>query len=301
MLLAFLVAQSAITLGRRDSARAVSAPRPRNWKAALLRARSRSATAVGLGTVVLIVLVLVPYPPGWLRAGVLVAPLLAVGVGLAAFALFPLRRGADPEMARVASGRAFAFVTPGYAGTLIGTFLALVTVVVIMGIVGGSDPDGRWGRGLHLDREGAVAVVGHFPGWFYGIPVLVAAAGLAAACAAALRRVGVTPSLPGAGLSDASRRWSIGTARVIVLTTLAALFLEMAALLFMAMSSARGALETLGEAAERPWWMTALAQIVVAAGFAAFGCLSHALYNSVTLPQRTAAALVAGDEGVGRP
>lgn len=308
LLLAFLVAQFAVTLARRDTVSVVSGPRPENWKRALHGARRRSGIAAALGGIVLIVLVLIPYPAGWQRVGILVAPLLAVAVGLAAFAGLPVRadqrqdqrQDQDAEVVGSQPGKAFAFVSPGYAGVLVGAFLALAAVIAIMGAAGGADNAGQWGRGLRLQRAGLSATVDNFPGWYFGLPVLIAAAVLAAACAASLRRVGVTPSLPGHGLSAASRRWSVGSARVLVLITLSALFLEMAALLFMAMAAARRGLSDMG-LSSRSAWMTALAQVVVAAGLAAFGCLAHAVYNSVTLPQRTAAAMVVHDDGLSRP
>lgn len=304
VLLAYGTAQLSISLGRRDNPSVVSAPRPSEWKRAQRGARRRSVIATGTGLVALVLFVVVPYPLGWTRVGALTGPLLSTALGLATFAFLPRQVGESAirtDLWRRGKSNPFTYVTKGYALSLIAAFGLLIGMVVVAGVVGGSDDAGHWGRGLQISREGVSTTIGRFPGWYYGVPILVSIFFLAAATATALRKVSVAPSLSGSGLDVASRRWSVGSARIIILLTLATLFLEMAAFMFMAMSAARRGLAEIDGADERPWWMTALAQLVVAAGFAAFGCLAHALYNAITLPQRTAAALIGGDQGVTLP
>ncbi len=304
LVLAFLTGQLAVVLARSDAPPVVTGPPPKEWEAAAGRMRRVSLVSILAGAITLILLSVIPYPETWLGVPHLLAPMLAVLVALIVYTLQTSRQPApteEDEAGEPPRSAAPKYVTKGYAFVLALAVTALLVTLIIAGVRGSPDDMGRIGRTLTITVGNQTTHTGPFPGWFYGIPVLIVALLVVLAGYGALRSVARRPLLPGHKLRAANSRWSLGTSRVIILITLSVIFFELAVVLFLIMAAARTGLASLEPPHTSHWWLTGLAQLVVAAAFAAFGCLAHAMYNTITLRRKSAAALVSGDEGVTLP
>lgn len=151
----------------------------------------RNISTVAVAGVVLWLLSIVNAArPGWYGLPLMLAPGLAAAIGLVVFALVPTRnvtvrrrrRSADLEPRRPWSyGPAWGFRLPVIIGT------AVIIFAISTGLASGADPDGRY-RVITVGSSTA----GPYPGWYYGLPLIVMTVLLAAATLVALGRIAST-------------------------------------------------------------------------------------------------------------
>lgn len=94
------------------------------------------------------------------------------------------------------------------------TMAAYAALLVATGLTSSPDSQGRY-RLLHLANRNA-STAGPYPGWYYGIPLLLVTMVLAGSAFLALQRIAGAPSLPDPRMAALDRRWREISARVVV-------------------------------------------------------------------------------------
>lgn len=130
---------------------------------------------------------------------------------------------------------------------------AQVALVVFAGVTSTPDGQGRH-RMIGFRVEEFASSSGPYPGWFYGVPLVVATAVLAAAATTAFWRVSTTPVIPGAALATLDRRWRTVSTRVLAAVAASALLLQLGGTGVVAGNAIRMA--HLGPAVPTAWSVT---------------------------------------------
>ncbi len=92
---------------------------------------------------------------------------------------------------------------------------AFVLFLVATGITSSPDEQGRY-RQISIATADTASSAGPYPGWFYGIPLIVATLVLAASAYLALRRIAGAPALPDPRMARLDRRWREISTRVVL-------------------------------------------------------------------------------------
>ncbi|MBN7794825.1 hypothetical protein [Microbacterium esteraromaticum] len=157
-----------------------------------------------------------------------VTPLLAAAAGLALYAATPPRSitvADDQPRTAGLSRRSWLTVIPGgWLHACLEIAAIFIVVVVFCGLTADADDQGR-SRAIRFETAGQASWSSPYPGWFYGIPALIALAVLVAAVVVALQRIGTTAAFPSPDDSDADAQWRRASASVVLsLATGAVLF-----------------------------------------------------------------------------
>ncbi|NVM94076.1 hypothetical protein [Arthrobacter wenxiniae] len=94
------------------------------------------------------------------------------------------------------------------------TMAAYAALLVATGLTSSPDSQGRY-RLLHLANTNA-STAGPYPGWYYGVPLLLVTMVLAGSAFLALQRIAGAPSLPDPRMAALDRRWREISATVVV-------------------------------------------------------------------------------------
>lgn len=148
-----------------------------------------------------------------LEAGRITGLVLAAG-GLAFLAVSALGELTWPRptgSVRTASltRRTVADVTPRPAGTLLATVTALLVVALVTGGLTALDDGRSYGRTEVVDGVVQTWASSPYPGWFYAVPLLLAAGAILAAALLCLVLVARRPAI-----SDATAAWDLALRRL---------------------------------------------------------------------------------------
>lgn len=177
---------------------------------------------------------------------------------------------------------AWARVLPATAGVL------LLGVIVAFGLTSEAAEDGLF-RAIRIDSGAYSSTATPYPGWYYGVPVLIVTVALAIAAATALARVAASARPTHTTLREADQVMRLLITRVIVKLTTGTFIVYLGGLMFMggrAMSAASGQWFDGSYAEIQPWFTVALTLfcvglIVVGIGVA---LLLLAVLDAVTPP-----------------
>lgn len=106
-------------------------------------------------------------------------------------------------------GRRRTFLLPLAVIAAFGAFL------VATGVTSSTDEQGRH-RLIRIDDALHGSAAGPYPGWFYGVPLLLVTLALAASAFLALRRISSSPALPDPRMAALDRRWREVSTQVVV-------------------------------------------------------------------------------------
>lgn len=215
----YIAAAAASWVARKRAPRAVTTAPPSN--AAVGRAMLTAqlpGVASAIFSVVLFIALLRPSVAVTGRVGLPLA--LSAGAcvtaGLLMFSALPPARPyatgpasaeAVPLKARSLRGR-WTIILPA---TVLTAFLALVLAT---GITSATDSQGRY-RILAVAGSTPTAAAIAYPGWTYGVPLMLVAIVLAGAMALALRRIAASPSLPDPRMAALDRKWRKISTRIV--------------------------------------------------------------------------------------
>jgi hypothetical protein len=183
-------------------------------------ARRRAMIAVLFAaTVFLVVAVAGITMPQLLGLPFAVAPLIAGAAGMLLYGATPPRLVAlqsdEPRVARLVPRSVLSALPARRAGAFLAAVLALVVLLIFGGVTATLDEDGR-SRVLSVEAHGVSSWARPYPGWFYGIPVLIALAVLVVSVLIALHRISTTPAFPRPSDADIDARWRRGSVEVIL-------------------------------------------------------------------------------------
>jgi|GEM_PF-2445541 len=170
--------------------------------------------------------------PEWLGLPLFIAP----GAGLA-FALIIFSTSGDGGRKKISPVRS-ANLTTRTVGSYLSRSsrrkLALLTagvmVLVLLGGLTSSPDDSGFHRAFSVHGAGRSATASPYPGWFYGVPLLLTLPLLALGIWVALRRVRLLPAITTDPASDA--RWRASLAEVLLSTVEIALLCGTAGMVF---------------------------------------------------------------------
>lgn len=196
----------------------------------LRRARRRAGTATALALTVMIAgLVVNGLAPRALGLPVAVAPTLAACAALAFYGARPPQAPAsDLGSVRTASLHARSartVVAPRTAALGLALTVGYAALVVLCGITASADDSGR-DRQIAFSSGDLGSTAGPYPGWWYGLPMLVSTLLLAVIAVVVAQRISSTPALPDATDHGADSVWRLLTSRMVLGIALACLALQ---------------------------------------------------------------------------
>ncbi|MFT3945014.1 MAG: hypothetical protein QM705_14495 [Ancrocorticia sp.] len=171
----------------------------------------------------------------------LVMPFAATSIGILAYVVYPIR-GTDslPQQSASLAPRTWRdSLTLGAVAGWIAAAVSLVVAIVGFGVTSSPDGAGRYRMYtavIHYPDFDTTSTTSPYPGWYYTVPVLVAAAVLVLVTWFALRRTSLAPSLPGVGLERADARWRQDSADIILRLSAGALFVQSAVISWMGLT-----------------------------------------------------------------
>jgi len=198
---------------------------------AVRSAKRRFIVAAGFTAVILLAgFVTTIALPSALGLPLAVAPSVAGAAGLLLYAITPPPVSSvaerDVRVASLAPRRAWSFVSRRALTGLAVLLVATCVLLILTGITSSPDDAGR-SRAITFADDAFMSSATPYPGWFYAVPLLVALVCLAVAALLALRRIAITPSLPGPGLERQDRAWRVASTRVVVDLVVASLTLQL--------------------------------------------------------------------------
>ncbi|MFJ2504693.1 hypothetical protein [Microbacterium sp. NPDC087592] len=193
-------------------------------------ARRRAVIAVVFSGVVIVALFLAgSFLQSLAGLPIALAPALGGSAGLLLYSATP------PRAVVVASGAAreasltprtpLSFVPPVGTGLLAAAVILQVAFLIFTGVTSSPDGSGRY-RTIAFQTADSASASSPYPGWFYGVPLLVATVVLVAATFLALWRVSSTPALPQRERADVDAGWRRATNRIILAVGGAMLLLQ---------------------------------------------------------------------------
>lgn len=263
-------------------------------------ARRRALVAVLFATIVFFAVAIAGLTmPEMLGSPFAVAPLAAGAAGMLLYSLTPPRQvavGADePRAAQLVPRSALSALPLPWAVVLLASTGLLVVLVVFCGISADVDEQGL-SRTIRFELAGTVASSSPYPGWFYGVPTLLALLALIVCTVVALHRISGTPAFPQIGDAEIDRQWRRGSVEVILKLGVGAVlfaFGGIAVTAGLAMGNAVGNVtrNASGEGAELPVWSVladALWMLGAAALVLSIVSVTLAALTAVTIGQAAA-------------
>lgn len=186
---------------------------------AMRAARRRSLLAIGFAvTLMLVGVFLAQQIPEWRGISAAVAPAVGGSGGLLLYAATPplLERAADnsQQSATLEPRQPWTFVSRKMLALLLASTSVLLVLLAFTGLTSSADDSGQY-RAISFATGAMSSTAGPYPGWFYALPLMASTVVLTASTLLALRRIAVTPSLPGTGLEHEDRHWRSTSTRVI--------------------------------------------------------------------------------------
>ena len=166
--------------------------------------------------------------PLWQGVSFLVGPALGTAAGLTVFALFPavpIEGDVDRYVASFERRNSRALASRTLRWTFVGSTVLAIAVIVACGSISRAAPDGRFVCTALFDVSCTVGGPYLFPGWYFGVPAIIAVVLLAASIVIALRRVTVSPGAAWPELVEADRVLRENAARLILCIGIAPLML----------------------------------------------------------------------------
>lgn len=193
---------------------------PRLLVPVLRAARRRASISVVFAVAVLVAGVLVGLAlPGLLGQSLLVAPLIAAAAGMLLYGSTPPRavplRDDEPRAAPLVPRSAVSVVPARWAAAAIAAVTALVALVLFCGVTASDDEQGR-SRVIRFEAEDYASWASPYPGWFYGVPTLIALVALLVSTLIALQRISTTAAFPNPADADVDRLWRRRSGAVLV-------------------------------------------------------------------------------------
>lgn len=93
--------------------------------------------------------------------------------------------------------------------------LAYIAFLVATGLTSSQDGQGRY-RVLRIEDTSSTVAATSYPGWFYGVPLMLVTLVLSGSALLALHRIASTPALPDPRMAAMDRRWREVSTRVVV-------------------------------------------------------------------------------------
>lgn len=198
---------------------AASAPQNAEVRAVITSSQRRAGGAIALAVGLLVAMVSLGFAIPWaLGVPLALAPTVAASGGLLFYA-FPGQRAFRVPANSVRS----ASLEPRSPWTLVrrpsvwlplGTALGLSSFLIFTGVTAGTDELGR-SRQITVSTPISSSSAGPYPGWFYGVPILLGIVVLLASTFIALHRVSKIPAFPMRELADIDRKWRLGSTRIV--------------------------------------------------------------------------------------
>lgn len=243
---------------------------------AIARARRRALAAVGLSIVLFVAVAWIGIAaPQLLGLPLGLAPGIAVSGGLLLFAATPSARIARQEStsASLDPRAPWSFGRRGTFALPLTVAGALIAFLVWTGISSSPDENGLR-RTISLGDATSMSTASPYPGWFYGLPLILVTVALAVTTMLALARVSTTPSMPAVALTELDRRWREASTRVITHLSTAALLGYFGGTAFIAgqaTHSVATVLDASGYADRQPESAAGITMMVAGAALAATG------------------------------
>lgn len=183
-------------------------------------ARRRALVAVLFAVLVFIVGVVAGVAsPELLGMPFAVTPLIAGAAGMLLYGVTPPREVAidadEPRMASLVPRSAVRVVPRLWGWAFIEVTMLFLIVIVFCGLTASDDEAGR-SRVIRFESGDYASSAGPYPGWFYGIPALIAIVILAACVLVALWRISSTPAFPRIADADLDQHWRRRSAEVLL-------------------------------------------------------------------------------------
>lgn len=157
--------------------------------------------------------------PGLFGLPLAVAAPVAGAAGLLLYAATPPRAvGVDdgqPRSAGLTRRTWISTIPKRWLRIGIGVIVLFVAVVILCGLTASDDEYGL-SRSITFEGAGVRSTAGPYPGWYYGIPALIALAVLVVAVVVALQRIGSTAAFPDRSDADSDEQWRRASASVIL-------------------------------------------------------------------------------------
>lgn len=258
--------------------------RPRNpttpaIDAVLRTARLKAVVAVLLSMVAGAVMIAIDSAqPQLLGLSSAVAPGVAGIIGISIYAAFPPRTvevsDATPRMASLTRRTAWSYVSKAAVFGPVTLAAGITVFLIFTGMTARADERGRY-RQIGFETEAQASAAGPYPGWFYGIPLIIVTVVLLGATVLAYWRLSSTPVFPLPHLKPLDARWRRVSTRVVASLSIAGLLLQ-----FGGVSVSAGTAIT--RATFRPgvhlaWDIAGFSFLVVGAGMLIGSILSLAL------------------------
>lgn len=145
---------------------------------------------------------------------------VSISAGLVMFSALPQAKDRASEQARGASTKVRASPTPGGTHPIarraflapLAVTLAFLAFLIAAGLASSADNEGKY-RVLRVDSS----VASPFPGWYYGVPLLLVVLVFAGSALLALHKISTSRALPDPRMAGLDRRWREISARVVLL------------------------------------------------------------------------------------
>lgn len=212
-------------------AQEVSAALGRSQRAALVRTALSVLVTLIVFYAAVVVHIVFPVLQG---VSFMVGPTLATAAGLTVFALFPavpIEGKVSRQVASLEPRNPRSLTPRALRWTFAGSTLAAIAVIVACGSLSSAARDGRFACTALFDVPCEVGGPYLFPGWYFGVPTILAIVLLAASIVFAFRRLILVPSASWPELIEADRLLRTNAARLILYIGIAPMLLTTGMLL----------------------------------------------------------------------
>lgn len=194
-------------------------PQDPEVRAVITSSQRRAGGAIALAIGLLLAMVSLGFAIPWaLGIPLALAPTVAASGGLLFYA-FPGQRAFRIPAGSVRSASLeprspWVLARHPSIWLLLGTALGLTLFLVFAGVTASSDEFGR-SRWIMVSTPVSSSAAGPYPGWFYGVPILLGVALLLASTFIALDRISKIPAFPKKELANIDRQWRLGSTRIV--------------------------------------------------------------------------------------
>lgn len=206
----------AITSGRTSPVTSAAVDR------AMLMAQLRAITSLVFSVLMFLALLRVSIAvTGMVGLPIALTAGLSASAGLLLFSALPTARipSSTTSSAALTPRRPWSFARRRAFAVPLGIATAYLAFLIATGLASSPDEQGRY-RNISLVDPTFSGAASPFPGWFYGIPLMVVTLVLAGTALLALQRISKTRSLPDPRMAQLDRRWrEISTQVVLRLAT----------------------------------------------------------------------------------